>query len=111
MRVELSDGNKEEGLFVSYDTISLTLMQTDLRKDYPMATVSRLDVHRGNAKKGALIGAVVGAVLGTTLALASEEDPDETVDMRVAGGVGIFVSGVIWGAIIGGIDRWVNVYP
>jgi Outer membrane protein beta-barrel domain len=127
IRVDLKDGSKMEGTFVRYEPSMLTASHlrpwvskrqakpdsvsaapVDTREvGIPMEGVKQLFVHKGEARKGALFGAAFGAVFGAIF-LATQGDEF---------GGGAFPAGFSFlacttaGAIFGGIDHWVDVYP
>ena len=127
VRVDFIDGSRVEGVFVGYQPGTLTLSHTRplyLRRDerpdsvsadsvdareigIAMTGVKKLFVRKGEAKKGTLIGAAIGAALGG-LALVTQKDEFG----RGAYPAGFaFIGCTVLGAIFGGIDHWVDVYP
>lgn len=108
IRVELHDGSRKEGRFVRYQPGELTISMDGREEGIAMGGVRRVSAHRGQAKKGAVIGGLTGLGLGIVLG-TSDEFTDEGLGGAAA--VVCVVDGIVLGAIIGGIDHWVDVYP
>lgn len=127
IRVDLNDGSKMQGTFVRYESSVLTashlrpwyskrhpkpdsvaVAPVDAREvGIPMEGVKQLFVHKGEAKKGALIGAAIGAAVGGLFLAISQ---DEFGGGAFPAGFS-FLASTVAGAIFGGIDHWVDVYP
>jgi hypothetical protein len=79
--------------------------------NFSVAEITRLDIHKGQAKKGALIGAAIGLLFATPMIIDGVTAPSEENNFGAVTGPVIFVLTTSLGAILGGIDHWVKVYP
>ena len=100
---------KHEGSLASFTPETLTLSQESRDVDFSMAEITRLDNYKGQAKKGALIGAAIGLAIATPMIISSVNATDE--NYGAVTGPMVFVLTTSLGAILGGIDHWVKVYP
>jgi hypothetical protein len=100
---------KGEGSLASFTPETLTLSQEGRDVDFSMTEITRLDNHKGQAKKGALIGAAIGLAIATPMIISSVNATGD--DYGAVTGPMVFVLTTSLGAILGGIDHWVKVYP
>jgi hypothetical protein len=100
---------KHEGSLASFTSETLTLSQEGRDVNFSIAEITRLDNHKGQAKKGGLIGAAVGLAFAIPMIYSSVNAT--TDNYGAVTGPMVFVLTTTLGAILGGIDHWVKVYP
>jgi hypothetical protein len=108
-RTAPSDVLRHDGLLVGYSTRTVTLAQEGRDAEFSIDEISRLYAHKGQAKKGALIGAVIGLAIATPMIISSVNASG--ADYGAVTGPMVFVLTTSLGAILGGVDHWVKVYP
>ena len=108
IRVEQND-KSDVGALVAFTTETLTLSQEGRDVNFAMGDVTKAWVHKGESWKGALIGGAIGLAIAIPMIISSVNATGD--DYGAVTGPIVFVLTTSLGAVLGGIDHWVKIYP